>query len=416
MFRAGTEKAQQATWINFWRKSGIPGEYCNNSTTVAQTGLMTDLYLKTLISKGFRNCDETERRFNKCGNLIIGSNGEGKTNLLESIYYLSVFRSFRGVSGIDMAQWGGHDFSLAASFETGNDVERSLEVTWEKGRKKAVYLDGDRITKIISLFGMFPMVILSPESLGISQGEPRMRRRFLDLCISTVDREYLQNLSSYKKVLKQRNRLLSGISYELSLDSAEFETWNERLVQHGALLVKRRLEVVETLADLGSQMLSKISGGKEDLEIEYRSSIRDLGSLETSFREQLSAQSNEERRKKRTLTGPHRDDLFFRLKGHDARKYGSQGQHKTILLALKAAESQFIAERTKMYPLLLLDDLFALLDRTRIQAFLNIIKGSGQIFITTNSDIHPEALLAEAGYDDSDFSKHTIQGGTIVQN
>ena len=377
---------------------------------------MLNLFLKKLSLRSFRNCSDSETEFNKKGNLITGGNGQGKTNFLESIYYLSVFRSFRGMAGADLAKWGSDRFNISAFFEIGSGIERCLEVSWVKGSRKEVSLDDDRVAKMSSLIGTFPMVIMSPESLEIAQGQPRMRRRFLDLCISTVDREYLQNLIAYKRVVRQRNSLLSRMSYDNAAGSGEIEPWNDKLVQHGSFIIKRRVDAVKILSELSRKMYSRISRGDEELSVEYISKMQDAEQIEEDFTLLLEQSRKEERRRKRTLIGPHRDDLWFKLDGHDARKYGSQGQQKTILLALKAAEAHYIAELAGMQPIVLLDDLFALLDRTRIDAFLRILQEFRQFFITASSDTNHDTILKDAGFDKSDFSNFTVTGGKILKN
>jgi len=374
------------------------------------------MLLQKLSLKNFRNYEDVTVEFNQGGNLLFGDNGEGKTNFLESIYYLSVFRSFKKGSNSEIARWETDGFHVSGFFETGSAITRSIDVTWKIGKKKRVFFEGERIPKISGLIGMFPAVIMSPESQEISQGMPRERRRFLDICISMVDSEYLQNLMAYKRVIRQRNKflLLSVMGRQKYL--AALEPWDIKLVQHGTFLIKRRLEAIDKLSAACREMYAKISGGREELTVEYQSTIPDLNRIEESFRTQLLCSRDDEKRRKTTLAGPHRDDIKFCLNGYNARKFASQGQHKTILLALKSAELKYISEHKDIQPVILLDDLFALLDRTRILAFLNILRSYSQFFITANSEIKPEMLLSKAGFKVSDFTQYFVKGGQIKKN
>lgn len=374
------------------------------------------MFLQKLSLRNYRNYEYITLELNRGGNLLFGDNGAGKTNFLEAIYFLSVFRSFKRGSSREIARWNTSGFQVSGFFETISGITRLIDITWEAGQKKQVYFEGEKIIKISNLVGAFPAVIMSPESQEISRGLPQERRRFLDLCISMVDSEYLHNLIAYKRVTKQRNKFLFLTERGGSGHSTALEPWNVKLVQHGSFLIKRRLEALEKLSVTIREMYAEISGGREELTVEYRSTIPDADRIEESFRKQLMLFRDDEHRKKTTLVGPHRDDIKLFLSGHDARKYASQGQHKTILLALKSAELKYISEHKDMQPVILLDDLFALLDRVRTLKFLSILRDYGQFFITANSEIKPETLLSKAGFQVSEFSQYFVKGGEITKH
>ncbi len=371
------------------------------------------MYLTKIDLQNFRNYSDTVLEFNKRGNLLFGKNGQGKTNLLESLYYLSVFRSFRKGVSRDLVSWGKDWFRVTGLFLSENSLERTLSVQWNNGKSKQVFYENDRVDRLSDVLGYFPSVILSPESVEISQGLPGARRKFLDLCFSIVDKEYLENLIAYKRVLKHRNSLLYSANNGKSSDYSILEPWDEKLIQHGAFLIERRVEAIKVFSEICREKYSAISGGSEELEIRYCSNAYSGGDTLEYFRTKIIEKRPEEARKKTTLVGPHRDDLLLELNGHDARKFGSQGQHKTILLALKAAELQYIAEKKHVKPVILLDDLFALLDKKRLMAFLNILKEYSQFFITANVEIKPDELLAQAGFVKEDFSQYYVEGGNV---
>lgn len=369
------------------------------------------MFLKKLVLQNFRNYSDTILECNKRGNLLFGRNGQGKTNLLESIYLLSVFRSFRKGTAKDLVKWDEDRFMVTGFFDTAKSIEREISIVWEKGGSRQVFYENERVNKLSGLIGTFPTVILSPESLEISRGSPKERRRFLDLCLSNVDPEYLDNLIAYRKVLKHRNSLLYPEAPKL--DENAIAPWNEKLVEHGSFIIRRRLDAIGRISGIFEEMYNVISGGRERLTLAYNSSVSDLSDVESCFEKQLIENRQEETRRRTTLTGPHKDDIKFILNGHDARKFSSQGQHKTILLALKSAELKYLSETMNIQPVILLDDLFALLDDERIMAFLNILHGYSQFFITANIEIDPDELLSRAGFQDSDFSQYLVENGGV---
>lgn len=370
------------------------------------------MYLKSLTLQNYRNYSDLRIEFNKCGNLLFGKNGQGKTNLLESVYYLSVFRSFRRGSSRDLVGWGSEWFRINGFFDTERSLEREIEVSWEKGGQKQVLFEKDRVSRLADMIGSFPVILLSPESVEITQGQPGERRRFMDLCFSMVDKEYLNKLISYRKVLRQRNTVLyRSVPGSFGFDEV-IAPWDEKLVEYGTYLIRYREQMVHQFSDICREMYEEISSGSERFEMTYRSGIGDEIS-EERYRECLVRNRDEEFRRKTTVTGPHRDELVLQLDGHDARKFGSQGQHKTILLALKAAEVRYIHEKKETQPAILLDDLFAMLDRNRIMSFLKILTGFGQFFITANVELDPGSLLSEAGFSDGDFSQFEVRNGVI---
>jgi len=370
------------------------------------------MFLTKLVLHNFRNYPDSVCTFNRGGNLLFGRNGQGKTNLLEAIYYLSVFRSFRRGASKDILRWHEDRFRITGFFDTADHIERTVDVHYERGNTRSVYYENERVAMLSKMVGYFPAVVLSPESLEISQGLPGSRRRFLDLCFSTVDAEYLSNLIAYKKVLKHRNSLLLS-AVGAGDDKTLFDSWTEKLVQHGSFLIGYRIRAVEKIAAICREVYASISHGSEEIALEYASVVPDPGNIEESFRQELDRHAEEEQRRKTTLTGPHRDDVVILLNGHDARKFGSHGQHKTILLALKSAELQYISLMKNVQPVILLDDLFALLDTKRIMAFLSILRQYGQFFITANTSINPVRLLSEAGFGGGDFSQFSVESGSI---
>lgn len=361
----------------------------------------------------FRNYEDISLELNPRGNLLFGKNGQGKTNFLEALFYLSVFRSFRKASGRDIVQWDRDWFRITGFLETDTAAVRSLDVVWDRTGSNQVQFENDRVSRLADAVGLLPVVVLSPESLDISQGPPSERRKFLDMCFSMTDPEYLNRLTQYRRVLRQRNTLLStSDTRSPSFDSA-IEPWNEKLIEHGSFITNYRSRAVGDFAGICAGACSEISGESEDLRISYSSQVSGDGDIRERFRAELAESRDEEYRRRTTLVGPHRDELLFFLNGRDARKFASQGQHKTILLSLKAAEIRYITEKKGTAPVILLDDFFALLDERRIMLFIGILKRHHQFLITSNMQLDPGELLSRAGFETEEFSQYSVEGGRV---
>jgi DNA replication and repair protein RecF len=244
-------------------------------------------------------------------------------------------------------------------------------------------LNKQKVTKFSDYIGTIPLVLLAPSDLEISQGGPHQRRQFLDIMLSQASRVYLHHLLQYRRALKQRNLLLQQENTEPTV----LEAWNQALLQHGCMLIEKR---VQTVADLDKRVKTfymDLSGGSDQIKLVYQSSfpINNAPNLEEAFRVALKNNEQRDRQYATTSVGPHRDEVLFLIKGKPLRWMGSQGEHKTFIISLKMAEFEFLRNNQNNLPLLLFDDIFGELDENRINNMIGSLNQIGQVFITTTS-------------------------------
>lgn len=365
--------------------------------------------------KNFRNHLDTYLEFGEKANVVLGNNGEGKTNLLEAISYVSLTKSFYASSDSVIVKIGEKKFDIDAVLisDIGNNYK--IHISYDSSTSEKSYLiNGRRLETFSSIIGKFPIVFLSPEKASITFGGPSERRKFLDLVISQSDLLYFKDLSEYRKVLRHRNKIIS----ELKLNKGNFieliEPWNEQLVNIGSKLMLKRAAFLEEFKTYINQTYRYLSEVDEQPDINYIASFPFNGKLDNStlkqnFKYELTKRKNEEIKFGTTLIGPHRDEISFKINDLDLRKYASQGQHKTFLVALKLAEYFYLKERCQESPILLLDDVFSELDDTRVQHMLKLIESLNQAFITsTNFDIFDKVL--EFGKSNKKF---IVKGGKV---
>ncbi|MFW6268543.1 MAG: DNA replication/repair protein RecF [Bacillota bacterium] len=344
------------------------------------------MYLEKIHLKNFRNIQDTTISLNSSFNFFIGKNGQGKTNLLESIYLLGTGKSHRTNIDKEMIKWN-KDSSLVQVLLNKSDYNLKISLKI-RGREKKAYINGNPLEKISELLGNVNVVLFSPEDLQLVKGSPSKRRKFINIEVSQVSSYYHHLLNQYRKVLKQRNNLLKEIKENKKNDknNTMLEVWNEQLIDLGSKIIEKRLEVIDKLKILARLSQRQITGGNENLSIFYESSLdEDLKNKDIRFifKQKLVNNKNREIRRGYTLFGPHRADLMLKINNMDVRKYGSQGQQRTVALALKLAELEYMKSETGEYPILLLDDVFSELDKNRKNTLINSITDKIQTLITS---------------------------------
>ncbi len=336
--------------------------------------------------------------------MLLGGNAQGKSNLLEAIYLSATTKSPRTVSDLELINWSAlreeHPVArleVQAQRASGSlRVEIALRgkiVAAEAGAnyvQKRIRINGvDR--RAMDLIGLINVVLFSPRDIDLVDGEPALRRRYLDITNSQVDHRYLRALQRYQRVLQQRNHLLRLIA-EHRARPEELGFWDRELVAAGSYLIALRQHTVAALDELARPIHDQLTGGKERLNMIYQSSVD-----EEAFQEALSAARDKEVAQGMTLIGPHRDDLRFLANERDMNIYGSRGQNRTIALSLKLAEAKFIAARAGDSPVLLLDDVLSELDAQRRHHLLQAALGYQQVVITASDvDRFEAAFFARA--------------------
>lgn len=373
------------------------------------------MQLTRLQLRRFRNHAETTLEFSPGLNLILGDNGEGKTNILEGISYLCLGRSFFGASDATVLQIGAEGFRVGGMIASDGGVEYRVESEFNAANgNKTTSVGGSEVARRTELIGQFPIVVLSPENSAITVGGPAERRRFLDLTLSQAGRLYLEDLLEYRKALRQRNKVLLDAKLARRAPGAALDPWSSLLVERGARLAVRRREFVEEFTPYVERAFATIAGEQERPNLGYESEIlhggnASIGDAMNAFRDALAISAGEEAKTGTTLVGPHRDELVLQINGLAVREFASQGQHKTFLVGLKLAEFSYLKDRRKETPLMLLDDVFSELDIHRCRHLLELVSDSGQVFVTaTDERVVPSDAAGRARR-----SKFTVRGGSV---
>ena len=332
------------------------------------------MYISTLKLEQFRNYDGLELSFSKGTNLFYGDNAQGKTNILEAIYFCGTTRSHRTSRDRELIRFDADEAHLRMEM-TKKDIDYRIDMHLKKARAKGIAINGIAIRKAQELIGLGHFVFFSPEDLGIIKNGPSERRRFLDMELCQLDQIYVSSLADYNKVLLQRNKLLKDLSFRPQ-DIDTLDVWDEQLVRYGSSLICSREKFVEKLSEIILPIHEKLSGGREKICVGYEKNVS-----ADEFARTLAAGRDKDLYLKSTETGPHRDDLSFTVNGIDIRHFGSQGQQRSAALSLKLAEIELVKEATGDIPVLLLDDVLSELDTNRQHYLLDSI-GEIQTFIT----------------------------------
>jgi DNA replication and repair protein RecF len=350
------------------------------------------LRIQHVVLQQFRNHTHTALDCSPGINVFLGKNGEGKTNVLEGISYLCLSKSFFTASDGTVVQIGAPGFISNGVTVSDSGIEYRLRVEYHREKNsKSVFVNSGRIEKASALIGMFPLVVLSPDQHTITVGSPADRRKFLDLVVSQSNRLYLEHLIEYRRILKQRNKILVEYKTRREDPQEELEPWNESLVQAGVLVMQKRIEFIQNFQPFIQQAYAQIARLDEKPTIQYIPSFsfegtHDIQNMVTAFHKALREKIRDERFSGHTQVGPHRDELYFSLNDLDMRGYASQGQHKTMLVAVKLAEFFFLRAQCNETPILLLDDVLSELDMFRSQRLLEATADLGQIFMTSTDE------------------------------
>lgn len=331
--------------------------------------------INSLSLRNFRNYESLDISFNPSRNIIVGENAQGKTNLVESVYMCSFARSFRTSNSTDLVMFGKDMCLISADIESSS-FDRKIGISVTRQGKKMIKKDGKPVSRTAELLNNLVVVIFSPEDLRIIKDSPDKRRNFINKEISQLRPRYFECLKNYNDALKQKNALLKN---DVIMDEM-LDIYDNQLAYNGYELVKYRRNFVDKLSACSSELQSRISQGRETLEITYSESCR-ADSAEQMMAE-FAASREKDRMYRSASIGPHRDDLEFFINGKDARKFGSQGQQRTIALCMKLAEVRIARDVLMENPVLILDDVLSELDIER-QMFLLKEIDDVQLFITS---------------------------------
>jgi DNA replication and repair protein RecF len=345
-------------------------------------------YIDSLLVNNFRNYRQQQFYFHPRLNIISGANAQGKTNLLESIYYLSVTRSFRTNRDQELANWADSSFFIQGSF-VKDDFKHKVQVGYQQNGQMKVSINGDAVSRYDHL-QQFPVVVFSPDDLMIIRDGPATRRRFLNLQASRLNSAYFKELRAYQRVLLQRNHLLKEAKGRRIKDL--LEPWDQSLINLGSNIINFRIATIKAMEQEAQIFFSMMTDFKETLKLDYSGLVKegaDLAGTRENFKKALLEKKDLELRRGASAVGPHLDDLRISISDHDSRKYSSQGQKRTAALALKMAEVSLFIRENGDCPIILLDDVFSEFDDARKVHLLNFLKeNAGQCFISTATGLN----------------------------
>ena len=359
--------------------------------------------IEELKLKNFRNYQDIFLKINRDNVILVGSNAQGKTNLLESIYYLATGSTPRYAKDRDLINWNSSFFNISAIIENKWQRKTEIELEYANG-KKIVKINGVKKNKLQELLGNLNVVMFTPDDLKLIKGSPSDRRGFLNKEISQLSSQYFYYLAQYNKVVEQRNTVLK--SYAQSKSNSQLELlsiWDNQLIYYGVKIISIRIKFIANISQFASEYHHRISSEEEKLALEYQCNIghftseSDVKEIEKLFYDKLVGARKEELARYSTVVGPHRDDLLFLINEKEIKNYGSQGQQRSAVLSLKLAQIKLFKEKTDTYPVLLLDDVMSELDQQRRKILLEYTSNNVQTFIsTTHLHSFSDSLISNA--------------------
>jgi DNA replication and repair protein RecF len=337
------------------------------------------MFLQKLLLTNFKNYNEAELEFSDKINCFVGDNGAGKTNILDAIYYLSFCKSY--FNNID-SQNINHDsdfFAVHGKYQNQANSDDKVSCIQKRNHKKVFKLNNNTYTRLADHIGTIPLVMISPYDRDLINEGSELRRKYINGVISQFDKIYLNDLISYNKALLQRNVLLKQMSEARYFDEVAIEIWNDKLIQHGNTIFKKREEFLNEFNPLFEEYYNFLAGNNEKVNITYESQLH-----KSSFIELLKQSAEKDRISRYTTTGIHKDELVFTINGFPVKKFGSQGQQKSFVIAIKLAQFEFTRRVKSFKPILLFDDIFDKLDENRVKQIIQLVSENnfGQVFIT----------------------------------
>jgi len=348
------------------------------------------MYIESVALKNFRNYQDKTVKFKDGLNIIVGQNASGKTNLIESVYCSGIGKSPRTNKYKEMIRWGS-DVAFIRVVLRKNNTLHTIEFSIDSYDKKRIAIDGIPLVKLSEIIGMLNIVFFSPDEMKLIKESPDQRRRFADISLSQQNKKYFYSLSKYNNILSQRNKLLKENKDSKALPEMLYG-WDVQLAKYGAYIIQKRYEFVEKIETFARKMHTEITENKEQLNLEYESGVEygELEKMEGFFFDKLRTNLDKDANLLYTSFGSHRDDIAIKINDIDVRKYGSQGQQRTVALSLKLAEIYLFESELGEKPVLLLDDVLSELDLNRRQKLMQLCSGLQTIITCTDFDMDIE--------------------------
>ncbi len=362
------------------------------------------MYLRKINIQNFKNIREASLEFSPALNCISGDNGEGKTNLLDAVFYLSMTKSYFRIPEPYVRTVGEETMVLSGEYGMADETVDTVAVMLS-GEQKQVRLNRKNYSKISDHIGKFPIVMISPSDTSLINDSAEVRRRFMNMMLSQTDREYLRAVQSYNRLLAQRNRILKADSPDGELLAAV----TDRMAPFAAYIYNKRAELCGELQSLSADYYARLSDGRESISLEYQSDLM-RGTTAEIFERNFARDCQV----RYTSAGVQRDDIIFKMNSAPIKICGSQGQQKSFLLAVKLSQFVLMRRHCGFSPILLLDDVFDKLDASRVEFLLRTVSSEdfGQIFVTDCNKVRLGSIVAGMNVDAAMFS---VKGGTFVR-
>jgi DNA replication and repair protein RecF len=340
------------------------------------------MHLKSLQLINFKNYEEAEILLNKGINCFIGVNGSGKTNILDAVHYLSMCKSYLNTIDRQNIRFDEQFFSIIGTFAK-DEKEYAIHCALKNGAKKVFKQNKKEYEKLSEHIGLFPTVIISPYDKDLISEGSELRRKWMDGIISQSDREYLGDIQRYAKILIQRNALLKHMFENGFFERESIDVWNDQLITVGNRIHQKRMAFLNDFIPVFQKHYNQIGLDSDEVTLEYRSQLNDA-----RFDDLLRQNERKDAFTHYTNAGTHKDDLLFLIKGHPVKKFGSQGQQKSFIIALRLAQYDWLKRNLDLKPILLLDDIFDKLDRNRVQRLMDLVSSDffGQVLVTDTDE------------------------------
>ncbi|NVK63889.1 MAG: DNA replication/repair protein RecF [Flavobacteriales bacterium] len=349
------------------------------------------MHLENLHLVNFKNYEEADISLTSGINCFVGKNGAGKTNILDAVHYLSMCKSYMNVIDRQNIRFEQPFFVIQGDWQKEN-TSINIHCAVKVGAKKVFRRNKKEYEKLADHIGQFPAVMISPYDRDLISEGSELRRKWMDGIIAQFDRKYLADIQKYAKVLQQRNALLKNMAEHRLFDRESIEVWNIQMIQLGERIFERRKEFLESFIPVFQKHYNTIGNTDEQVSLTYRSHL-----LEGDFETLLQRAERKDAQTRYSTVGTHRDDLIFEIKGHPVKKFGSQGQQKSYIIALRLAQYEWLKEQLGVTPVLLLDDIFDKLDQTRVERLMKLVHDQffGQVLVSDTDEERVRDIFAK---------------------
>jgi DNA replication and repair protein RecF len=358
------------------------------------------MHLKSIHLINFKNYEEAEIALSSNVNCFVGMNGSGKTNILDAVHYLSLCKSYMNVLDRQNIRFDQQFFAIQGIWHK-EEQEITIHCAVKAGAKKVFKRNKKEYEKLADHIGQFPAVMISPYDRDLISEGSELRRKWMDGIISQFDRHYLDDIQKYGKILDQRNALLKNMYEQRLFDRESIEVWNDQMSRIGSAIHQKRKQFLEEFIPVFQERYNYIGLEEEEVHLEYRSQLNEM-----SFDDLLKAFEKKDAITHYSNGGTHKDDLLFTIKGHPIKKFGSQGQQKSFIIALRLAQYDWLKKQLNVNPVLLLDDIFDKLDQIRVKKLLNLVSNNyfGQVLVTDTDEERLRDIFQTGDFESKMFS------------